>query len=45
MSGHYVACVYKKNKWFILNDDEVSNYEATDVKLNSNNYMLFYKKK
>ena len=45
MSGHYVACIYEKNNWFILNDDEVSNYEATDVKLNSNNYMLFYRKK
>ena len=44
--GHYVACC-KNNvdaNWYLFNDDNVSKIINSEIIVNKNAYILFYKK-
>ena len=45
--GHYYSILKKNNKWYILNDDDINEYdiETNKNKIFNNAYILLYKKK
>lgn len=45
--GHYYSIIKKNNKWFLMNDDEISEFdiETNKNRIFNNAYILLYKKK